>query len=347
MINDLFTNIHEAIRSLLASILPAWLVDILMIVIAISFLVIVLPGVVMSLVYLERRVVALMQDRLGPNRVGPLGLLQPIADVLKLLGKEDIVPSAADAPVYKLATIIVVVPALLIYAVIPFSEKMIIADLNIGILYLVAISSTSTVGILMAGWGSNNKFALLGAMRAVAQIISYEIPLVFSIIGVAMIAGSLSTIDIVQSQTAWGGFRWNILIQPLGFIIFFIAATAELNRTPFDIMEAESEIVAGYHVEYSGMRFALFYLAEYLNAFAVAALASTLFLGGWHGPILPPWIWFFIKTYAIFFIFFWMRATLPRVRADQLMSFAWKFLLPLSLVNMLLTGLALHLLGGA
>ena len=163
----------------------------------------------MSLVYLERRVIALMQDRLGPNRVGPLGLLQPIADVLKLLGKEDIVPSAADAPVYKLATVVVLVPALLIYAVIPFSEKMIIADLNIGILYLVAISSTSAVGILMAGWGSNNKFALLGAMRAVAQIISYEIPLVFSIIGVAMIAGSLSTSDIVQSQTAWGGFRWN------------------------------------------------------------------------------------------------------------------------------------------
>ncbi len=318
-----------------------------MILVSVGFFVLVAIGIVMSLVYFERRVIALMQDRLGPNRVGPQGLLQPVADVLKLLSKEDLIPSKADAPIFKLAPIVVVAPALLIYAVIPFGDRMVIANLNIGILYFVAISSTGVIGILMAGWGSNNKFALLGAMRAAAQVISYEIPLVFSIIGVVMIAGSLSTVDIVQSQTAWGGFRWNILIQPLGFLIFFIAATAELNRTPFDLMEAESEIIAGYHVEYSGIRFALFFLAEYLNSFAVAALAVTLFFGGWHGPILPPWLWFIIKTYALFFLLYWMRGTLPRVRADQLMSFAWKILLPLSLANMMITGLGLYIFGGA
>jgi NADH-quinone oxidoreductase subunit H len=233
------------------------------------------------------------------------------------------------------------VPALLIYAVIPFGPEMVIADLNIGVLYFVAIGSVTVVGVLMAGWGSNNKFALLGAMRASAQVISYEIPLVFSIIGVAMLTGSLSTVQIVEFQSAWAGLKWNIIFQPLGFLIFFIAAIAEVNRTPFDLMEAESEIVAGYHTEYSGIRFALFFLAEYLESFALAALAVTLFLGGWNGPILPAWLWFVVKTYAVFFLFFWLRGTLPRVRVDQLMSFSWKVLLPLALANMVITGIGL------
>jgi NADH-quinone oxidoreductase subunit H len=292
----------------------------------------------MSLVYLERRIIAFMQDRLGPNRVGPEGLLQPIADVIKLFAKEDIVPTNADPIVFKLSTFVMVFSALLVYVVVPFGPGMIISDLNIGILYAIALSSFTAVGMLMAGWGSNNKYALLGAMRAAAQVVSYEIPLVFSIIGVAMITGSLSTVSIVNGQAAWAGWRWNIFLQPLGFLIFFISATAELNRTPFDLMEAESEIIAGYHIEYSGVRFALFFLAEYLNAFAVAALGATLFFGGWLGPILPPYVWFIVKTYALFFIFYWFRGTLPRVRIDQLMGLAWKFLLPAALVNVLITG---------
>ncbi|MBI2942292.1 MAG: NADH-quinone oxidoreductase subunit NuoH [Chloroflexi bacterium] len=309
--------------------------------------------VVMSLTLVERRVIAFMQNRLGPNRVGPQGVLQPVADVIKLFAKEDIIPANADPWVYRLATTVMVIPALLIYAVIPWSQNMVIANLSIGILYFVAISSVSVVGLLMAGWGSNNKFALLGAMRAAAQVISYEIPLVFSIIGVAMLAGSLSTVDIVNAQRV----LWFIVLQPVAFFVFFTAATAELNRTPFDLMEAESEIVAGYHVEYSGVRFALFFLAEYLNGFAVAALATTMFFGGWLSPVetignwfgwnlpplLPPYAWFFLKTYLLFFILYWLRGTLPRVRIDQLMGLAWKVLLPLALANLALTSIGLYL----
>jgi NADH-quinone oxidoreductase subunit H len=340
-INDFFPIAVGFIGSILQSFLPTWISDLIVIVISISFFLIVATVIVMSLVYLERRVIAFMQDRLGPNRVGPQGVFQPVADVIKLLAKEDIIPTSADATVFKLSTIVMVFSALLVYAVIPFGPGMIISDLNIGILYAVALSSLTAIGMLMAGWGSNNKYALLGAMRAAAQVISYEIPLVFSIIGVAMITGSLSTVSIVSGQAAWGGFRWNIFLQPLGFVIYFISATAELNRTPFDLMEAESEIVAGYHIEYSGIRFALFFLAEYLNSFAVACLGATLFFGGWLGPILPPYVWFLIKAYALFFIFYWLRGTLPRVRIDQLMGLAWKYLLPAALVNVVITGVGI------
>ncbi|MGH2457254.1 MAG: complex I subunit 1/NuoH family protein, partial [Chloroflexota bacterium] len=263
-INNFFPIAVNFIQSVLQSFLPVWIADIIRIVISISFFFVVGTIIVMSLVYLERRIIAFMQDRLGPNRVGPQGLLQPVADVIKLFAKEDIVPTKADPIVFKLSTIVMVVSALLVYTVIPFGPNMIISDLNIGILFAVAISSLAAIGMLMAGWGSNNKYALLGAMRAAAQVISYEIPLVFSIIGVAMISGSLSTVSIVHDQAAWSGWRWNIILQPIGFIVYFISATAELNRTPFDLMEAESEIVAGYHIEYSGVRFALFFLAEYL-----------------------------------------------------------------------------------
>jgi NADH-quinone oxidoreductase subunit H len=338
---DFFPIASAFIHGVLASFLPGWLADLINIVISISFFLVVATVIVMSLVYLERRIIAFMQDRLGPNRVGPQGILQPVADVIKLMSKEDIVPANADPVVYKLSTVVMVFSALMIYAVIPFAPNTIIADLNIGILYAIAISSLTALGMLMAGWGSNNKYALLGAMRAAAQVISYEIPLVFSIIGVAMITGSLSTVSIVQGQAAWGGWRWNIFLQPIGFVVYFIAATAELNRTPFDLMEAESEIVAGYHIEYSGIRFALFFLAEYLNAFAVAALGATLFFGGWLGPILPPYVWFIVKAYALFFIFYWLRGTLPRVRIDQLMSLAWKYLLPAALANVVITGVGI------
>jgi NADH-quinone oxidoreductase subunit H len=342
-INNFFPISANFIGSVLASFLPAWIADILRIIVSISVFFIVGTIVVMSLVYLERRIIAFMQDRLGPNRVGPQGLFQPVADVIKLFAKEDIVPSSADGVVFKLSTIVMVVSALLVYTVIPFGPGMIISDLNIGILFAAAISSLTAVGMLMAGWGSNNKYALLGAMRAAAQVISYEIPLVFSIIGVIMITGSLSTVSIVHGQAAWSGWRWNILLQPIGFVVYFISATAELNRTPFDLMEAESEIVAGYHTEYSGVRFALFFLAEYLNAFAVAALGATLFFGGWLGPFLPPYVWFLLKTYLLFFIFYWMRGTLPRVRIDQLMGLAWKYLLPAALVNVLITGVGMSI----
>lgn len=340
-INDFFPILLGAIAGLLGSFLPKWVVDIITIVLSISFFFGFATVVVLSLVYFERRLIAFMQDRLGPNRVGPQGIFQGIADVIKLFTKEDIVPAKADAIVFKLSTIVMVISSLLVYTVIPFGPGMIISDLNIGILFAAALSSFTAVGMLMAGWGSNNKYALLGAMRAAAQVISYEIPLVFSIIGVAMITGSLSTVSIVHGQEAWGGWRWNILLQPIGFVVYIISATAELNRTPFDLMEAESEIVAGYHIEYSGVRFALFFLAEYLNAFAIAGLGATLFFGGWLGPILPPYVWFIVKTYALFFLFYWMRGTLPRVRIDQLMSLAWRYLLPAALANVVITGVGI------
>jgi NADH-quinone oxidoreductase subunit H len=340
-VNDFFPIAVAFIAGVLRTLLPTWLVDIITIVISISFFFVVATVIVMLLTYLERRVIAFMQDRLGPNRVGPQGLFQPVADVLKLFAKEDIVPAKADAIVFKLSTFVMVVSALLIYTVVPFGPNMIISNLNIGILFAISVSSVGAVGMLMAGWGSNNKYALLGAMRAAAQVVSYEIPLVFSIIGVLMITGSLSTVSIVEGQSAWLGWRWNVILQPIGFFVYFVSATAELNRTPFDLMEAESELVAGYHIEYSGIRFALFFLAEYLNAFAIAALGATLFFGGWLGPILPPYVWFLIKTFALFFVFYWFRGTLPRVRIDQLMGLAWRFLLPAALANVVITGVGI------
>jgi NADH-quinone oxidoreductase subunit H len=341
ILDSIFNDIKQWLLGLLLTFLPGWLANIVMAVVNISVFLMVATGIVMSLVFLERRVLALIQDRLGPNRVGPQGVLQAVADVLKLLAKEDVIPTAADKWVYVLAMFVVVVPSLLVYAVVPFGRGMIIADVNVGLLFFIAIGSIGMIGILMAGWGSNNKYALLGAMRAAAQMVSYEIPLVFSVIGVAMLAGSLSTVSIVEFQGAWAGLKWNVIFQPIGFFVFFTASLAELNRTPFDLLEAESEIVAGYNVEYSGVRFAMFFLAEYLSSFAMAAMAVTLFLGGWEGPILPGWLWFIAKTYAVFFLFYWIRGTFPRVRADQLLSFSWKVLLPLALLNVAITGVGM------
>ncbi len=294
---------------------------------------------VMGVIYIERRAMGRMQSRLGPNRTGPFGLLQPVADAVKVLLKENIVPASADKLVHWLAPVIAFAPALMLFAVIPFGDGALLADLNIGILYIIAISSVSTVGIFMAGWGSSNKYSLLGAMRNVAAIVSYEIPMVLAIVGVVLIAGSLSLNEIVVAQNV--PF---ILLQPLGFLLFFAAGCAEINRSPFDLMEADSEIVAGFHTEYSGMKFAMFYLVEYAEAVAISAIIATLFLGGWKGPILPPWLWFVVKIILVFFAMVWMRTTLPRIRIDQLMAFAWKFLFPMSLLNLFIT--ALQVLAG-
>jgi NADH-quinone oxidoreductase subunit H len=287
---------------------------------------------VMGAIYIERRGMGRMQSRLGPNRTGPFGLLQPVADAVKVLLKENIVPAVADKPVHWLAPVIAFFPVLLIFAVIPFQNGAALADLNIGILYIVAVSSVSTVGVFMAGWGSSNKYSLLGAMRNVAAVVSYEIPMVLAIVGVVLIAGSLSMNQIVLGQDI--PF---ILLQPLGFLIFFAAGCAEINRSPFDLMEADSELTAGFHTEYSGMKFAMFYLVEYAEAIALSAIITTLFLSGWRGPLLPPWLWFIVKVLIVFFVMVWTRTTLPRVRIDQLMALAWKFLFPLALLNLFIT----------
>lgn len=290
----------------------------------------------MFLIWWERKVSAHIQSRFGPMRVGWHGVLQSIADAVKLLVKEDIRPAKADALVWWLAPFFVVVPSVMTFVAIPFGENLIPKDLNIGILYIASISSVCVIGIFMAGWGSNNKYSLLGAMRSAAQIISYELPLILSLITVVMRAGTLSMQKIVEAQTGC----WNILHPDMlvAFIIYTIAATAEANRAPFDIPEAESELVAGFHTEYSGMKFAMFFVGEYTNLFIVAAIAATLFLGGWHGPFLPPVIWFLIKTYALIFIWMWVRWTFPRLRVDQLMSFAWKILTPAAFVNLAIAG---------
>jgi NADH-quinone oxidoreductase subunit H len=289
---------------------------------------------VMGAIYIERRGMGRMQSRLGPNRAGPFGLLQPVADVIKVLLKENIVPDSADKIVHWLAPVVAFVPVAMIFAVIPFQNGALLADLNIGILYIIAFSSIATMGVFMAGWGSSNKYSLLGAMRNVAAVVSYEIPLALSVVGTILVAGTMSMNGIVQEQTIP-----YILMQPLGFLIFFIAGCAEINRSPFDLMEADSELVAGFHTEYSGMKFALFYLVEYAEAIAISAIITTLFLSGWKGPWLPPWLWFIIKTLVVFFFMVWTRTTMPRIRIDQLMSLAWKFLLPLALINLFITAI--------
>ncbi|MBI2832544.1 MAG: NADH-quinone oxidoreductase subunit NuoH [Chloroflexi bacterium] len=289
---------------------------------------------VLFFTYFERRAMGRLQARLGPNRCGPFGVIQPIMDAIKALTKEDIVPYNADKVVHWLAPAVAFVPVLLVFVVVPFSNGAMLADLNVGILFVVAISSLSALGIVMAGWGSNNKYSLISAMRAVAAVVSYEIPVVLSIASVVLLAGSMSLNDIVLAQNI--PF---ILMQPLAFLIFFIGASAEINRSPFDLLEADSEIVAGFHTEYSGMKFALFYLVEYAEALLLSVLITTLFLSGWRGPLLPPWLWFLIKVVAVFFVLVWVRTTLPRARIDQLMALAWKFLFPLSVINLVITAI--------
>jgi len=336
-VNGIFGIVSEAISGVLAGLLPDWVVAAVVAALAVLLAVLFLVVVVMLQVYLERRVMARMQDRWGPNRVGKWGLLQPVADVIKLLLKEDIRPQTADPFVFFLAPLIVLVPALLAYAVIPFGQGMAIADINIGLLFILAVGTLPTLGIVLAGWGSGNKYSVLGGIRAAAQMISFEVPLVLALTSPVLIVGSLSMVDIVKAQSTLP----LVLVQPVAFVVYLIAGIAEVNRAPFDIPEAESELVAGFHTEYSGIRFALFFLAEYLNSFAVAAIAATVFLGGWQGPILPPYIWFVLKAGLLFIAMIWIRATLPRLRVDQLMAFCWKALVPVALANLVATGVGL------
>ncbi len=341
-LNDLFVNLSEWLSSFLAQFLPLWAVELIMMLLTIASFIVFILITIMFINWMERKTVGRFQDRYGPNRVGPLGILQFVADAVKMFTKEDIIPADADRVIFNLAPVMVVVPTFLVLAVLPFGRGMVAADLNIGFLYIVAISSLATIAILLAGWGSRNKYSLLGGMRVVAQMISYEVPMVLSALGVIMLTGSLSMVSIVEGQSRVPF----IFLQPLGFLIYFISAIAEVQRAPFDLPEAESEIIAGYHTEYSGMKYAMFLLAEYINAFIVAAIAATLFLGGWQGPLLPPYVWFFLKAYGIYFIVMWLRFTLPRLRIDQLMGLAWKFLVPLALVNLLVMGLVITLTQG-
>ena len=295
------------------------------------------------LVFAERRILGWIQDRKGPNRVGPMGLLQPLADLIKMLTKEDVRPDGADKWLFYLAPAMAAIPAILIFAVIPFGAPleilgreipMVVSDLNVGLLFFMALSSIAVYGVAIGGWASNSKYALLGSIRGLAQLISYELSMGLSLVPVVMLARSFRLTDIVNAQA--GG--WFILYQPVAFIIFLVSIAAECKRIPFDLPEAEGELVAGFHAEYSGMRFGLFFVGEYINIIVLGGLAATLFLGGWHGPVLPPVVWFFLKVIAFAFFFIWMRGTLPRLRYDQLMHFGWKVLTPLALLNILVTG---------
>ncbi|WEK53960.1 MAG: NADH-quinone oxidoreductase subunit NuoH [Candidatus Cohnella colombiensis] len=300
-------------------------------------------------IYFERKVIGWMQFRKGPNRVGPLGLLQSVADVAKLLFKEDTIPSKADRALFILAPALAFIPSYLVLAIIPYGFNLQFADLNVGFLYYIALSGITTIAVVIGGWASNNKYSLLGGMRSAAQMISYEVPLVLSVVGVVMLSGSLNLRDIVVYQEGYF-WHWNFIPQIIAFAIFIISAISELNRTPFDLPEAESELVAGYHVEYSGFRFAFYMLTEYIYVYAIACLTTILFLGGWNSPVpqldfIPGIIWFFLKFAFIVFSLFWIRASFPRIRVDQLMSFAWKVLLPLAILNIFLTALGIELFG--
>ncbi|WHZ14364.1 MAG: NADH-ubiquinone oxidoreductase chain H [Nitrospira sp.] len=286
------------------------------------------------LIWLERRLLALWQDRYGPNRVGPFGLLQVVADGVKIFMKEDWVPPFADKPVFILAPAIIMLTALMAFAVLPVAPGIIISDLNIGLLFVLALSSLGVYSVVLAGWSSNNKYALLGGMRAAAQMISYEVFMGLSLMGVVLLAGSFSLPAIVEAQRE----LWFVVPQFLGFVLFLIAGLAETRRTPFDLPEAESELVAGYHSEYSGMKFGMFFVGEYLGVTLISALITVLFFGGWLGPVLPPIVWFLLKTFFFIAFFILLRASLPRPRFDQLMSWGWKVMLPLALANLVVTG---------
>ncbi|MCH7621674.1 MAG: NADH-quinone oxidoreductase subunit NuoH [Chloroflexi bacterium] len=291
--------------------------------------------------WMERRLLGRFHNRIGPNRWGPFGTLQPIADFIKLLTKEDLIPAGADRIAFTLVPIFMVLSVILMTAVIPFAKDTALADLNVGVLYFLAVSSLTAVALFMAGWSSDNRYALFGAARGVAVLISYEVPVVLSLLGVVMIAGSMSLGTIVQAQQV--PF---ILVQPLAFFLFLAGMSAELNRTPFDVAEAESEIIAGYHTEYSGIKFALIQAAEFGGVLVVAALITTLFLGGWAGPFAEylGWLWFLLKTILVVALFSWIRATYPRLRIDQIMGFCWKVMLPLSLINLAATTLEVFFL---
>lgn len=304
-------------------------------------LLLVILGFVTYVILAERKVLGVMQSRWGPNQLGGrLGLLQTIADILKLLVKEDTIPKAADRKLFILAPVIAFAPSFMVMAVIPFTDQLRFADINVGILYYVGISGITTIGLLLGGWASNNKYGLLGGARAAAQMISYEIPLVMSLLGIVLLAGTMNLSEIVMAQEK----VWFIILQPIAFIVFFISALAELNRIPFDLPESENELIAGFQIEYGGFRWAMFYLAEYVYLFAMACLITTLFLGGWLPlfsflDFIPGAVWFALKFSVVVFVFIWIRATFPRMRPDKLMEMAWKFLLPVALANIFLTAI--------
>ena len=293
-----------------------------------------LLGLTTGMIWIERRLLAKFQDRLGPNRVGPFGLLQPVADIIKLFMKEDWVPPFADKLTFIAAPAILAATVMIAFAVVPITETIKVSDANVGLLFFMGMMSLGVYSIVLGGWASNSKYSLIGGMRGAAQMIAYELPMAISLAAVVLLAGSFRLIDVVNAQSG----LWYCLLQPLGFVIFVIAGIAEARRSPFDLPEADSEIVAGYHTEYSSMKFALFFMGEYLDVILISAIVTTLYLGGWHGPVLPPVVWFIVKMMAVIFLFIWSRAVLPRYRFDQLMGFGWKVLLPLSLVNVVATG---------
>ncbi len=326
---------------------------IILLVVKVLLVLVVVLTCVAYLTLIERKVLGWIQVRIGPNRVGPWGLLQPLADGAKLLLKEEITVSGANRVIYLAAPLIVVFCALVPFGVIPFAKGLgletlfgpaasrydlnlgVISDMNVGILYILGVSSLGTYGVILGGWASNSKYSLLGGIRAAAQMISYELGLSVAVLGVLLLAGSLSLVEIVQAQDSV--YKWYVFRQPLGFILFLIAGSAEICRTPFDLIECENELVAGYQTEYSSMKFGLFYLGEYAHLLFLSALMTTLYFGGWQGPILPPVIWFLAKMFFFVFVFVWIRGTYPRLRYDRVMSFGWKFLLPVGLLNVMVT----------
>ncbi len=345
---DIFTTISN----FLVTLLTGWGLDKTLAQVIVAFLgAFVTTNFVLLIlilnIWLERKIIGRMQDRIGPNRVGPWGIFQTIADLGKLLSKEIIIPSGADLIPFMAAPVVAVASVILVWAVMPFAKSAIGTDLNIGVLYMVAVSSLGIMSILMAGWSSNNKYALLGAFRAVAMLVSYEVPMILTLMVPVLLAGTMQMGQIVAEQHIWYFFS-----MPVAALIFYIAMTAEVGRSPFDLLEAESEIVAGYHIEYSGFAFAIFYAAEWAHAFTISALMAVLFFGGWRGPGAETYptlglVYFMVKTFAIYFLSMWLRATLPRVRIDQTMAFCWKFLIPLSLILVSLTVLVDKLAGTA
>ncbi len=323
-----------------------WIIGFIILIVKLGVVLVGLLLLAAYLVLLERKFLGRLQIRYGPNRAGKFGLLQPFADTIKMLTKEDTVPEAADRVIFLVAPAVVAAEALLIFAVVPFGASitllgkkipMVVTDLNVGLLYVFALASLGVYGVALGGWASNSKYSLLGGIRGAAQMISYELSLGLSLVPIVMLSRSFSLVDIIRAQTNYPF----ILVQPISFVIFFISAVAETKRIPFDLPEAENELGAGYHTEYSGMRFGLFFLGEYVNLQVLGALVAVFFLGGWHGPILPPVVWFFIKVLAVATLMIWMRGTLPRLRYDQLMHLGWKVLVPLALINIMVTGAVL------
>ncbi len=341
-------QIFVLLRDWLVGYLPEEWRTLAAVLLGVVAILVVFPSIFAITTVLERKGLGRMQNRIGPNRAGPFGILQPIADAIKSLTKEDVVPVRADKVVHFLAPLVLVVAVFMGFAVLPVGRNMVLVDMDSSLLFYFAVGASTELSIFMAGWSSRNKYSLLGAMRAVAQMISYEVPLLLSSVVIVMMSGSLSLVKIVEAQNhhTWGVAHWNVF-TPWGlaaFIMFAIAGTAETNRSPFDLPEGESELVAGYFTEYSGFKFALFFLGEYLAMLSISGLATTLFLGGWTAPVaalqwVPSWLWFFAKVMAGILVLIWVRGTLPRLRQDQLMNFAWKFVIPMTLLNLVVAAM--------